>query len=153
MIRAAYQVRRTHSNTTHTLHTIPFVPSSAGGGICFASHPCLDVVHVPRGRGGIHIFDITRVLRARRVFCVVLVLRVLPCLACITLLRANRGGVVQTCRIGGPLNTMGLLRRNSFILTHSSGFRRGGRGRVPYSHVCHRGGIHQAPSLSVVSSA
>ena len=39
MTRAAYHVRRTHSNTTHTLHIIPFVPSPRGGWHHFRSPP------------------------------------------------------------------------------------------------------------------
>ena len=96
--------RQAHTQQYHTHiahHSVRASP--AGGGIIFA--PRLDVMHVPRGLGGIHIFDIPRVLRARRVLRVVPVLRTLRCLACITLIRANRGGVVQTCRIGGPPTT------------------------------------------------
>ena len=93
-----------HTAIPHT-HCTPFRSRFPRGGWQHFRSPRLDVMHVPRGLGGIHIFDIPRVLRARRVLRVVPVLRTLRCLACITLIRANRGGVVQTCRIGGPPTT------------------------------------------------
>jgi hypothetical protein len=99
-----------------------------------------------------HSLYITRAPRIL-VICVLLVIRVLPCLACVTLMRADRGGALHKCRIGGSPKRGGCFEEIQPFLEHSGGFQRGCGSAIDFPMDAAAAGFMTLPSVSVVSSA
>ena len=67
----------------------------------------------------------------------------LPCLACSTLTRADRGGAVQKCRIGGSPKRGGCFEEIQPLWSIPVAFN-GGWFCLRFPHVGRRGWIHEA---------